>query len=90
MKQGSENLKNIDKLVKARADVPTLTYNKTLAIGGLTSDLDIPPKGYVDSQDDKLSTKHEEDVKKLNKKIDDVDKKPMPRWCGYPMLVSIS
>ena len=56
----SENLYNIDKLVKARMDLPILTYNKNITIGGLTNPLDkwedsveFPFYGDLDGRHDK-------------------------------------
>jgi hypothetical protein len=56
----SENLYNIDKLVKARMDLPILTYNKNITIGGLTNPLDkwedsveFPFDGDLDGRHDK-------------------------------------
>jgi len=51
-------MKNIDKLVKARMDLPVLTYNKTITVGGLTDPLDIPNKGYVDKGLESVESKN--------------------------------
>ena len=66
----SKNLKDIDKLVKARMDVPILTYNKNISIGGLTSPLDIPNRGYVDEEIKKID-KSKHPVSKNLQRIDD-------------------
>lgn len=68
-KPGDGNLKNIDNLVKARMDVPTLTYKKKVGVGGLTSDLDIPNKGYVDYNINNIKTTHKKDVKDLSEQV---------------------